>query len=76
MNKEKMERAEMAAFDFIQAADALLDRLDKRGNWLFRSGRRETRALRRQSLELTRALAELRLLELADEGVREGRADG
>jgi len=53
---EKIEQARALAVEFIKRADVLLVALQKASTWPLR----ERSALRRQSMELTRALADLR----------------
>lgn len=57
---EKMEKAEAAAREFLARVEAMRARIESDGNRVWLCGSTESGALRRQSLELTRALAEMR----------------
>lgn len=58
MTKERIELAVLAAREFLRRADLVRERFEDAQPWA--SPCRETGALRRQSLELTMALAEMR----------------
>ncbi len=60
MNKDRIRVAVEHASIFIERANDLLERLDNEDGAILITGCKESAALRRQSMELTRALAELR----------------
>ena len=59
MNKAKIKTAKAAARKFLDCANAV-EQEQQKDECLFISGSKETGALRRASMDLTRALAELR----------------
>jgi hypothetical protein len=60
MTRETIIDAKIAAHEFIKRCDAVLKNPDLKTYQHFWSGNKETSALRRQSMELTRRLAEMR----------------
>lgn len=60
MNKAKIEACEKLCQEFLERAKAVKDNCKPIGNAEWFWGSRETGALRRTSMELTRALADLR----------------
>jgi hypothetical protein len=61
MTREKIIDAKIAAKEFIKRCDAVLTHPDFKTYQHFWLGNKETGALRRQSMELTRTLSEMRL---------------
>lgn len=60
MNKAKIEACEKLCREFLERAKAVKDRGQTLGSDAWYWGSKDTGALRRTSLELTRALADLR----------------
>lgn len=60
MTRENLERARDEAAEFIRRAETLLERSADISNELLLDNVKQSGALRRQSMELTRALADLR----------------
>ena len=60
MNRQKIEKAKEKAEQLIAAVDALFKRSEGEPGWYLVHGSKESGALRRASLDLTRALAEMR----------------
>lgn len=60
MTKKKINAAKAAAHEFIKRANEVLDEQKTYENAYFSGGSKATAALRRQSMELTRALSDLR----------------
>ena len=58
MNLKKIKTSIDAAEEFIKRANALKEKEPESDTWFW--GSKESSALKRQSMELTRALAELR----------------
>ena len=61
MNKKTINKAKLEAKRFLAAVKTVEDCCDDGDNFmLFMNGSKETGALRRSSMDLTRALAEMR----------------
>ena len=64
MNRDRVEKAKAEALRFLEAVEKVEENFPEYNRWAghtpFGCGTKDTGALRRASLELTRALAEMR----------------